>query len=257
MKLSDAIGNNSFLKVLIYGRSGAGKTVASTKFPLPIFIADFDGKSVSAANYWGANGKERLVQIDFETYLPSGPRGASKAYALFVKKIEEYEAQVAQGKFTLGTFIIDSVTALDDTMKLAMIQDNPGLKRADTLTPTLQEYGFFNNHFKSLIRRVLALPCNVVVVAHDLMEKDETSGIISTRIHITDKLASWLPKMFGEVYYCHVTASKDGGQYEYKALTQSSKYVTRTQIPGMPNVIPMEYNYIKDLMSKQQTETKE
>jgi len=255
-KLSEAVGNASFLKVLAYGKSGAGKTVFGTTFPTPIAIADFDGKATSAANYWNSKDKKRLSEIDFENYMVSPSRNGAMSYRKFLADLSAMEKQVIEGKFTLKTYVIDSLTALADQMMASIIAENPGLKRTEAMTPVMQDWMIFTPHMKSLIYRVLSLPCNIVVIGHVLTEKDETTNMISNQISLPGKLPDLLPKLFGEVYYCHTQAEKDG-KINHMALTKSptEKFVTRTQIQGLPNIIPMDYEFIKSVMSK--TESKE
>lgn len=291
-KLSSAVGNDAFIKGLFYGKSGAGKTVFGTKFPLPIYIADFDGKATSAANYWNAVDPSRLEQIEFTNLLPSGAKGGSDTVKKFMKMLSFWEGlvfkdnalQFEQDKsiglilsdgsmttvedklskriivppknFLLKTIQIDSLTAMADSLMGAIIADNPGLKRTEAITPVMQDWMIFTPHFKNIIYRLLALPCNLVVIAHVKTEKDEATGVISNFIALPGQLPDLMPKLFGEVYYCHLASSGEkGADLKNMALTKSptDKYVTRTQIQGMPVVIPMEYEYIKSLMSKQTT----
>src|ERR1035437_8058022 len=120
-KISDAVGNNSFMKVLAYGKSGAGKSTFSSTFPTPIFISDFDGKIASVANYWNAKNKARLGEIDYENYMPTPENGGVKVYRKFLSKLTELEKQVVDGKFTLKTFVVDSLTALADQIMTSII----------------------------------------------------------------------------------------------------------------------------------------
>lgn len=255
-KLTEAVGSNSFLKILAYGKSGAGKTVGATTFPKPMKVADFDGKITSAANYWNEKDKKVLEEIDYENYMVTPGRNGAMSYRKFLADQASLESEVKNGTFKLKTYVIDSLTALADQMMLAIIAENPGLKRTEAQTPVMQDWMIFTPHMKQLIYRVLSLPCNIVVIGHVLTDKDESTGMISNQVSLPGKLPDLLPKLFGEVYYCH-TASTDGGKtIQHLALTRSptDKFVTRTQIQGLPNVIPMDYEFIKSIMNKTEKE---
>ncbi len=62
MRLSE-LKTVDFVKVLVYGEPGGGKTIFSTGFPGPILYFDFDNKVSSAARYY-ANQPERLKDIE-------------------------------------------------------------------------------------------------------------------------------------------------------------------------------------------------
>ncbi len=256
--LESAVGNNAYLKVLLVGASGCGKTVMGTGFPLPLYVADFDGKVTSAANYWSVHDKERLKHIDFDNFLPTGAKGGD-SISKFMKMLEGWEKQVIAKTFTLKTIQIDSFTAMADSLMSTIIGENPGLKRTEALTPVMQDWMIFTPHWKNIIYRLLALPCNLVCIAHVKVEKDEITNMITNSISLPGQLPGLMPKLFGEVYYCYVQANKEGTQFQHLALTKSptDKYVTRTQIQGLPNIIPMDYNFIKQAMSTKTQTTKE
>jgi hypothetical protein len=184
--------------------------------------------------------------------MPTPDNGGPKVYRKFLSKLTELEKQVVDGKFTLKTFVVDSLTALADQIMTSIILENPGLKRTEAMTPVMQDWMIFTPHFKQLIYRVLSLPCNVVVIGHVLTEKDENTGVIGNNISLPGKLPDLMPKLFGEVYYCHVASSDQGKTFQHQALTKSptEKFVTRTQIQGLPTIIPMDYEFIKSVMSK-------
>lgn len=244
MKLSQ-IDSKDKKTVLVYGKSGAGKTIFGTSFPTPIFVADFDGKISSAASYW--QDSKRLGEIEVGRFtVDNGSKepDATRPFRRFVKLFNELGGISAE-KFPYKTFMLDSITTFATAlMDECMLQnaDSARSKMGAVTVPNLKDYGISINAFKNIISQVLTLPCNVVVTGHISTEKDELTGeILNQPLIFGKELPNWLPIVFEEVY--HVYCDRKDGKGIYLAQTQQDrKYVARSQIRGLPNLIPLDYS---------------
>lgn len=238
MKLS--LKNNSpWKKILMVGDSGAGKTTASASMPGPVHIADFDGKVVSAAQYLKTFNPAQLDLVDFTDYSDFGKFSGKKITAVeqFNKDIGDF---AKQDPFPFKTIVVDSLTLFSDASMEYLMRLNPGVKRSVTngvQIPALQDYQMARLWFKQIISAMLALPCHIVFTAHIQTEKDELSGQIIRSPMMAGKLSKELPIYFGEVWRAY---RDDKG--EHWAQTQSdSKFVCRSQIPGLPNPLRLTH----------------
>lgn len=248
-KLSTLSGGNQFVKLMVYGPSGAGKTTFSTSFPGPIGVADFDGKIGSAARYLEVHNPKKLDEIEFENFQPSAVNGGVQVYQKFMKWLYSLEMAAKEGKFPFKTIVLDSLTTFAESLTAHIMASNPAVKRVDALTPSMQDYLMVSTNFKPIIHRLLALPCNVVVIGHISQDKDEVTQEINYRPALPGKLPELLPILFGEVYRAF-TEVQDG-KVQFKAQCRpAGKYVARTEIQGMPNVIPLSYESIVQVMTK-------
>ena len=92
---------------------------------------------------------------------------------------------------------------------------------------------------------LLSLPCNVIFTAHIATEKDETTGQILRTPLMTGKLKNELPIYFAEVYRAFVETDPKTQECRYMAQTQAdSKFNCRSQIKGLPPVIPLKYDQL-------------
>lgn len=226
------------LKLLLLGESGAGKTSFLAGMPKP-WIADFDNKIVSAAEYLRKANPAQLASVDYECYsgLPAGVHAA--------KKLNIDVGNIAKKvPFPYETLGLDSLTTFSDESMKYLIADNPGIKRQITQgvqLPVLQDYQMARIWFKQIINAMLGLPCNVVMTAHIQVEKDEITGRIMRSPMMAGKLAYELPIYFGEVWRAY---RDDKGQHW--AQTQSdSNFTCRSQIPGLPNPVKLDWAEIK------------
>jgi phage nucleotide-binding protein len=244
MKLSE-LNPSENKKILIYGLSGAGKTVFATGFPGPVFVMDFDGKVSSAASYW--KGSSQLDQIEFESY-------AGKAdFSKFWTKFQELLKLGKAGQLPYRTVVLDSITTFSASLMNEVMRQNPGdegkrSRVSDTTVPHLKDYQIAISHFKNTVAQLLSLPCNVVVTAHLQIDKDEMTGEILRQPLIFGKdLPGWLPMVFEEVYYASVIAGKDN-KAEHQAQARGPKYVCRTQIPALPATFKLGYEELKKFL---------
>lgn len=136
------------LKVLIYGASGVGKTLAALTFPRPAVI-DTEGG----------------------TDLYAGRDGIPAFSVMKAKSLTDVEAalkfiQTDNGR-SFDTLIIDPITVLYDVQKDAA---GKAAKQADVMTP--REWNLVNKRMVALYNTLTNLPVHVVVIAResDLLE---------------------------------------------------------------------------------------
>lgn len=246
-KLSD-IKTNEYIKVLFYGYSGTGKTCAASTFPTPIFYADFDGKVTSAARFNEKN-VERLKEIDFEDFRFSSSDKVTNSYQRFLAYLARLEELAPfPEKFPFKTIVVDSLTTLADAQIAYLLKKNSNIHRALPNVPGQQDWGMILLEMKDMVKRVLALPCNVVFTGHIKDCKDEITGAIEYKVALSGQASDALPILLEEVYRTYVETDKDGVTNYLAQTRASSKFKVRTQIPGMPPVIKLSYNSIKAAM---------
>lgn len=236
------------LKLLLIGDSGAGKTTFSASLPRP-HIADFDGKVVSAANFFRARRPEHLKEVTFHDYTKYGKFGDKQHPAEVFNN--DMGRLTAGAELPFETFVLDSLTTFSDLSMEYLIAANPGIKRTVTKgaqMPVLQDYQMARIWFKQMVTALLSLDSHVIVTAHIQTEKDEMTGQILRTPMMAGKLARELPIYFGEVWRAY---RDDKG--EHWAQTQSdSKFNCRSQIPGLPNPVKLDWNVIKPYLTGEQ-----
>ena len=248
MQTLDTLVTTQKMKLLVYGQSGAGKTVLAAGAPKPL-ILDFDGKVSSAASYYSANAPEKLKQITYENFTDVA--GKEKPFRRFKKLLNELSKSAAEGKFAYDTVVLDSLTLFLDALIADVMAENPGVKRVNGV-PALQDYQILNIQLKDVMSQLLALPCHVIVIGHITSETNQETGRIYWKPLVPGKLADRLPQIFTEVYRAYVV--HQNGQQEYRCQTSSDgEYVCRTQIPGMPQHIPSDFNRLLAFMAKKLT----
>lgn len=245
MKLSD-LQQQDFVKQLILGASGSGKTVGACTFPLPIKYMDFDGKITSAAKFF-AKDKPRLEAIDFNAYSKMPIKGDPKVgrlprIAQFLKDLQEiYDYQNNKKPLPFKTLVVDSITTLADSiMEDYRYVSQTAVKRPNIDQNSMSDYGLLATHFKQIMTGILALDCNIVFIGHTQLSKDETSGMISNEILFSGQMAGKLGIYFEEVFYAKIDSA---GKHVWQTKPDTRSAFCRSQ-RSLPPEIPSHYDEI-------------
>jgi len=161
------------LKVVVYGKSGTGKTTFSGTFPKPLLHI--------VCSSIGVNESIPLSKLD-------------KVFDLELDKSQEL-IQVPDVVMKNGfkTVVLDHVTGLQDLV-LKEIVDLPESQRTWG-TVTQSQYGQMTIQMKEILRHLLMLPVNVVVIGQERETVvDEVTGLLTpyVTIAVTPSLGSWL-----------------------------------------------------------------
>lgn len=236
MKLSE-LEATTYFKGLVYGDSGTGKTCFAASFPGPIEYWDFDGKASSAAHFF-KNDKERLSDIDVHQFITLPREKRIPAWEFRMNLIQDCVRKNLPLPFK--TLVVDSLTTMVNAiMDDYMIRSQLGIKRAHKDINALQDYQLLDKHLSQLIPGLLALNCNVVMLGHLKLDKDEVTGAITRQPLISGQFAGKLPIYFEEVY---VSTVDSAGKYVLQTQSDAT-YKCRTQ-RGLAKLIPTKYESV-------------
>jgi hypothetical protein len=234
------------IKLLLYGRSGTGKTTLWATFPGPILAVVCSGgtkpgelRSVDTPEYRG--------KIDQVTLRDSGEM---KDVLAFLKKGSKYR-----------TAVVDHASGLQDlTLKEVLGWDELPAQKSFGMA-TMQQYGESTLRTKEILREMLNLSINVVIVAQERrFDDDAPAELIRPTVGagLSPSLANWLNPACDYVVQTFirrktvkkVTPKIGGGQsvstepgegVEYCMRTEPHEvYITKFRVPkghSLPDVI--------------------
>lgn len=235
MKLNE-LKTDDNIKILLFGESGSGKTCFGSAFPGPTHYYDFDLKVGSIPSY-----NKNIDHITYDQY-PLNKSDVGGSGKKFNHDMGELKKLALENKFPYKTIVIDSLTTMSDRVMEYLMKTNPGIKRTVTQcaqAPSLQDYGIFRIFMKQFIAEILSFPCNVIMIAHIELVKDELTGQLLRVPMLTGKLAKELPIYFEEVYYAYVEGENE--KRKHVLQTQSDrKFSCRTQ-RGLPPKLDLSY----------------
>lgn len=198
------------INILLLGESGSGKTFLMRTAPGPVHIDSFDpggGKGLRA--YVESN--HVLVDSRWEKEQPWKP-------TQFVAWEKEMERRISIGYFDhIGTYMLDSATTwsaaiMNEILKKANI---PGQSPRFT-----HDYGPQKVAIINWTKRLLSLPCNVVITGHLKNEYSDGGALIAKRFMTTGQAATVIPLLFDEIWVMDPKKTAKG--QNYRILTSST-----------------------------------
>lgn len=238
-KLRANLSTASKFNALVYGAFGTGKTRLLKTARLPVLIDSFDpGGTITLKE----EIEQGIILADtrWERDNPKNPTAAREWE-------KEYERRKKDGIFEqLGTYCIDSITTFNDSFI------NHFLKAAGRPAGFLfqQDYNQVMASISAALKDILALPCDVILIAHDDVDKDEATGRMFVGPNFIGKSSRGkYPVWFDEIY-CAIAKDSPKGT-EYSLLTQSTgMYRARTRLGREGRFDTYEKPDIKALLRK-------
>lgn len=223
---------------LLVGEPGHGKTTAALTAPKPIVVLDIDNKLHKMENaaellksgaviQWAITeqlsmlGLTRLATSKADHGQAKIVQQQPKGYLKFVEYVEKLvDSKCIIDEKKVATVVLDSYTTLTEHLKRLILQAN------DKTTMTQPLYGTLLTNYEEINNTLLRLPCNVIFICHQKVDKDELTGRISYRPLIEGQMADKIGKDFEEVYYMQKTVVGSG-------VSASAKYEMMTIGDGM------------------------
>lgn len=104
------------------------------------------------------------------------------------------------------------------------------------------------------LRQIIGLPCNVIVISHiDVVKDEKTGNILDISPLLTGQLREKIPGAFQEVYYC--TTKRVGQKTEWFIQTIPIGYTkARSRLSGiahlLPDFVPNNYKEVMKHLAK-------
>ena len=228
--------NNQTFNCLLYGDSGTGKTRSLRTCVKPVLTHVFDPGG-EKTNLDQIREGSIIADTQFQQENKDRPD-------LFIKWEKEVMALKKAGVFdTIGTYAIDSFTLwFEALMKAILVKE-----RIEQLR--IQDWGTIYNVTRDWVNWLCALPCNVVLIGHIDIDKDEVTGRNETTFLLAGSIKRKLPIFFDEMYVTTAKTSSTGT--DYKFLTRSDGYYkAKTRLGGDGKLDKLEEPDFKKILKK-------
>lgn len=186
--------------ILLYGPSGSGKSTAAASAPGPILYLNADGPD--ALRYpRRRHGHEKIREVA----VTDG------------QVLNEVLIMLRNGA-SFSTVVLDTFSAV----YTALLED-----KAKGGRPTLPQHGDVQTALGRFVKEVRDMPVNLVVLAQEYQDRDESSGVIERVPYMGTKNPALATKVIEDmtiVAYCGRVTPQDGGKPKYMA--------TLVDVPG-------------------------
>ena len=169
----------NYLRILVAGQPGVGKTFFASKFPNPLWINAGCGIST-------------LARIGDIPYI-----NVSNEMDLFaVKQLLDRDSKGRESLIgrPVDTLVVDTV---DELQRLLLVERLKNEKRSET---KMEDWGWLNSRFHAIFAGLVQLPVNVVFVSHtkdvnvgdDTIFKPALAGQFCEHIHEYVDMSLWM-----------------------------------------------------------------
>lgn len=203
--------DNQFLKALIFGPPGQGKTTLLGSAQLdertnPMLLLDFEG------------GVQSLVGLEIDVVRITGWPTYNEVYNELVK-----------GKTPYKSIGIDSISETNIFALLQILRDE-GPQRKDKDLLEQRDYGKSNVQIRRLVRDFRDLPVHVFFTSLSKEVIDPREGTIKTP-SLSGQMAEEVPGLMGLVGYLALTENEEGDPIRSLLLQNYPKFRTKVRAP--------------------------
>tara|TARA_R100000306_G_C4378589_1_gene143125 strand:- start:836 stop:1597 length:762 start_codon:yes stop_codon:yes gene_type:complete len=222
------------LNMLIHGEVGSGKTWCARTLEKygPILFLNLDQRRLST--------------------FKDLPEGLVTEYRFGNTLDDPYSFQAADSLVTTlaaekgqewGSIFTDTLTSLG----IAAMNDVLEIAGRHGQFPFENDYGPQMSRIEHFVFMISAFPVKHfrVLTAHDNLVKDELTGSFMQTLLVTGQLKKRMPGFFDEVYFAERTGEGDKAKYQW-ITRQNRQTVARTQIPGLEERIPQDFNFVME-----------
>lgn len=211
---------SKYLKVLLYGNPGTGKTVLSATAPSPLII-DVEKGAYSINNHPSLRHAKAL---EFKSIYQ-------------VEQLIKFLAADAPQLAEFKTIVVDSFSELqkrdlDEVVAAEAAKDSSRNK----YLPIGADYNVNTEHMRMIASSLRDLDRHIVVTCHVKEDKDDNTGRILKRPNLTPKLAGTLAGIFDVVAYMSTTIVGDKTVRTLQ-VHPTADVTAKTRIGNLPSVI--------------------
>jgi hypothetical protein len=228
------------MHIIIYGAKGTGKTTFAGTGRRPILFHMFDPGGEKSVRDALRDPNDRVyVDARFSSEDARKPT-AFKAWE------QEFDRLRNKGFFnSIGTYVLDSGTTWSDAAMNYIF----AAKGKPCAKPEWDHYHIQQITLRDHIKRLMALPCDVVLTGHIDTEKDEISGALFKDVLLTGKLRVKVPILFDEMYMTQVKEASNGRKFTI--ITQpTDRFTACTRLGANGRFEATEEPNIKNLLTK-------
>jgi phage nucleotide-binding protein len=219
-RISSVENKSKYLKILVYGNPGTGKTVFSATAPSPLII-DVEKGAHSINNHPALRGAKAL---EYKSLFQ-------------VEQLINFLAADAPQLAEYKTIIVDSFSELQKRDLDAIVKDEASKDaNRNKFLPIGPDYNVNTEHMRVIASALRDLDRHIIVTCHVKEEKDETTGRILKRPNLTPKLAGTMAGIFDVVGYLATNGSGDNTTRTLQ-VHPTADVTAKTRIGNLPAVI--------------------
>jgi len=217
-----------WLKALVYGYPGAGKTYLSATAPKPLFLVSEESVTKETLRAYYRHTGERIPFIDIRS-----TDDLKRAYAYVANELDK-------GSEEIQTVVLDSITDMQKMMARDLIREGiergyyRGRENRNTEVLEQGEWGWLANRTRNMIRSFRNLPCHVVMTAQVSMLKNEAMEAPAIQ---PSSFTTEAPGLFNMVAKLEVVRNEQGEPVRVLRCDGGGEFVAKNPQSALPRSI--------------------
>ena len=214
-----------YMNILIYGDSGVGKTTLAGSAAecvdlSPALIIDFEGGTESLVRRYPGVDQVRVTTWD---------------------EMQKVYDELLRGNSGYSTVILDSLTEIQKFNMYNIMEDLIKEKPDREIdVPSMREWGKNLEQIRRFVRAFRDLPMNTIFTALKKDDKNERTGMVTTKPSLSGKMADEVAAFLDIVVYYYIKNVKDNGENLEKRLlltTKTETIIAKDRTGQLPQVI--------------------
>lgn len=230
--------NKEYIRVLMYGREGSGKTTSALR-------ASTGGKTLIIDAEGGLKQKalaKRGVDVD-NVVVFTPPNGEPLTHAHLNSAYRQVQADLAKDPDSWYAVVIDSASDIVTSMVHHVSDDRVTKARergveideVDEFFTDRSDYGTMAKMFRDVLRKFRDLPCHLVITALERRDVDEDTGAVMYGPAVSPALVTDLTGYMDLVLACQA-ANEDGKPFR-AATSRTKRYRAKDRLGVLPAVL--------------------
>lgn len=223
--------NSDYIRVVVYGDIGTGKTKFSGTFPNGFYM-DFD-KGLRTLKHQHRNG------LVFDRHKPGNFRKIVEILHMAIYKLGPFREGERLGQ--IESLILDGYTDLADYLMYEIMMFDGNGRNPNDKKPIWDDYAALSARLKTITNLLKSIPMHVCATCMSKLDKDEKTGGYIGLPDVLGGYRSQLGKDYDEVYYFDTQTGPldSNGQPTtiYQAHTRKHGYFAAKSRDDLPAIL--------------------
>lgn len=236
MQLISNYSDEAYLRLLLQGPPGCGKTTLACQLP-GVYVLDCDLNLAGALRWLRKNNKPLPIGFDI---VDRNEQGSEIAPALRFARVASC-LKAACADPNIKTIVIDGATKMHE-----YIQDEV-LRQQNKSRMDIQMWGFYFQQWKHFIIQLASQRKHLVLIAHEKVDKDEVDATLKYFLMIPGQFGQIAGSLFTDIWRCEVAAVPFGmeNKYKFNVRTMPDHRFNLKNSLGLPPVFEFDWNLIQ------------
>jgi hypothetical protein len=242
MPTIDNYKSESYIRLLLQGESGAGKTTTSLQFP-GVWVFDCDLNLRGPLQWLRENNKPLPIGYDTIDRKEDGSVVPENQRWDRIKTLVTTVGQRQGDHANIQTFVFDSMSKMNDYNKAHVLRTNP--TKSGVFEQT--SWGFFYSNWVGLVGAVTSAKIHCVFNGHDKIDKDELDGSTKIMLNVQGQFQAVANSLFTDAWHAEVV-NTGGLNPVYKRVLrtiQDYKHAGLKNSFGLPPVFEFDWKLIE------------